>query len=153
MPRHGNGVGDLWAQLSDAWLTAICRVREADAAGTLGEARCAETALRQAHEIGVRLGSPPLLAEIGAVSRRARISVETPEVVVLPETTAARLGLTARECEVLAMVAAGATNREIGECLYISEKTASVHVSNILRKLGVTTRVEAAAVAQRLRLD
>ena len=53
----------------------------------------------------------------------------------------------------LGQLAAGATNREIGERLYISEKTASVHVSNILRKLAVTSRVEAAAVAQRLGLD
>ena len=50
----------------------------------------------------------------------------------------------------LALVAAGRTNREIGAELYVSEKTASVHVSNILRKLQVTSRVEAAAVAQRL---
>lgn len=50
----------------------------------------------------------------------------------------------------LALVAAGRTNREIGEELYVSEKTASVHVSNILRKLGVSSRVEAAAVAQRV---
>ena len=47
-------------------------------------------------------------------------------------------------------MAAGSTNRQIGEALYVSEKTASVHVSNILRKLGVTSRVEAAAVAQRV---
>ena len=60
------------------------------------------------------------------------------------------LGLTPREAEVLALVAAGQTNRQIGETLYVSEKTASVHVSNILRKLGVTSRVDAAAIAQRL---
>jgi DNA-binding NarL/FixJ family response regulator len=47
-------------------------------------------------------------------------------------------------------VAAGRTNREIGADLYVSEKTASVHVSNILRKLGVSSRVEAAAIAQRV---
>jgi DNA-binding NarL/FixJ family response regulator len=63
------------------------------------------------------------------------------------------LGLTPREAEVLSLVAVGRTNREIATALYVSEKTASVHVSNILRKLGVTTRVEAAAVAQRLGLD
>ncbi len=49
-------------------------------------------------------------------------------------------------------VAAGRTNREIGEVLYVSEKTVSVHVSNILRKLRVTSRVDAAAVAQRLQM-
>ena len=63
-----------------------------------------------------------------------------------------RLGLTARETEVLRLLAAGRSNRQIGEALYISTKTASVHVSNILAKLGVATRGEAAAVAHRLRL-
>jgi DNA-binding NarL/FixJ family response regulator len=51
---------------------------------------------------------------------------------------------------VLALMAAGRTNRQIGDELYVSDKTASVHVSNILRKLGVNSRVDAAAVAQRL---
>ena len=71
-------------------------------------------------------------------------------MTALEDDHVSRLGLTPREAEVLALVAAGRTNREIGTELYVSEKTASVHVSNILRKLGVTTRVEAAAVAQRL---
>ncbi|NUP48952.1 MAG: helix-turn-helix transcriptional regulator [Catenulispora sp.] len=62
------------------------------------------------------------------------------------------LGLTARELEVLALVAQGLSNRQIGEQLFISTKTASVHVSNILAKLGVSGRGEAAAVAHRLRV-
>jgi DNA-binding NarL/FixJ family response regulator len=53
---------------------------------------------------------------------------------------------------VLSYVAAGRSNREIGEALFISGKTASVHVSNVLRKLGVTSRVQAATAAQRLGL-
>jgi DNA-binding CsgD family transcriptional regulator len=61
-------------------------------------------------------------------------------------------GLTPREHEVLMLVAEGRTNREIGELLYMSEKTASVHVSRILAKLDVNGRVEAAAVAHRLGL-
>jgi DNA-binding NarL/FixJ family response regulator len=69
-----------------------------------------------------------------------------------PSTDADRLGLTAREREVLALVAAGRTNRQIGEELFISEKTAGVHVSNILGKLGVAGRGEAAAVAHQLGL-
>ena len=146
-------VGDQWAALSDAWLTGLCRLREADAAAGAGEASRAEAALREAHAVAVRLGSPPLLAQVDALSRRTRISVDRPERVVVSGTTAERLGLTARETEVLMLVAGGETNREIGRQLYISEKTASVHVSNIMRKLGVTTRVEAAAVAQRLGLD
>ena len=62
------------------------------------------------------------------------------------------LGLTPREREVLALVADGRTDRQIAEALLISDKTASVHVSNILAKLGVADRGEAAAVAHRLRL-
>ena len=62
------------------------------------------------------------------------------------------LGLTAREYEVLRLIAAGQSNREIAGELFISAKTASVHVSNILGKLGVTSRGEAAATAHRLRL-
>ena len=63
-----------------------------------------------------------------------------------------QLGLTRRELEVLRLVADGLSNRQIAEELFISAKTASVHVSNILAKLGVRTRVEAAAVAHRLAL-
>jgi DNA-binding NarL/FixJ family response regulator len=66
---------------------------------------------------------------------------------------AASLGLTQREVEVLALVAEGRTNRQIGQALYITPKTASVHVSRILAKLGVAGRGEAAAVAHRLGLD
>ena len=84
------------------------------------------------------------------MSRRTRLSVDAPVAVVLDDAAIDRLGLTPREAEVLALVAAGQTNRQIGEELFVSEKTASVHVSNILRKLGVSSRVDAAAVAQRL---
>jgi DNA-binding NarL/FixJ family response regulator len=66
---------------------------------------------------------------------------------------AAHLGLTPRERDVLALVAQGRTNREIGEALYMAEKTASVHVSRILAKLDVRSRTEAAAVAHRLGLE
>jgi DNA-binding NarL/FixJ family response regulator len=74
----------------------------------------------------------------------------------LAETAAVNdlgLGLTRREREVLPLVAAGLTNKRIAERLFISENTAGVHVSNILGKLGVGTRTEAAAVAARLGLD
>jgi DNA-binding NarL/FixJ family response regulator len=65
---------------------------------------------------------------------------------------AERFGLTPREAEVLALLADGRTNREIGEELFISQKTASVHVSRILGKLEVRSRVEAATTAHRLGL-
>jgi DNA-binding NarL/FixJ family response regulator len=68
---------------------------------------------------------------------------------IAPATPADRAGLTAREREVLRLLADGASNSEIAERLVISRKTASVHVSNILAKLGVATRVQAAAFAHR----
>ena len=62
---------------------------------------------------------------------------------------ASRTGLTARERDVVRLVAAGHTNREIGDQLFISEKTVSVHVSNAMAKLGALSRYEAAAAAER----
>ena len=64
----------------------------------------------------------------------------------------AAFGLSNREREVLALIVQGRTNREIGERLFISQKTVGVHVGNILAKLGVSGRVEAAMVAVRLEL-
>ena len=139
-----------WAHLADPYWLAAARVREAEAAAAGGEtARAAET-LREAHQLAASLSSDPLLKDIEAVSRRTRLSVEAPAAQALDGGAIDRLGLTPREAEVLSLVAAGQTNRQIGEALFVSEKTASVHVSNILRKLGVTSRVDAAAVAQRL---
>ena len=76
-----------------------------------------------------------------------------PEVVVTPSEPAERpAGLTEREADVLALVGRGLTNAQIGERLYMSPKTASVHVSRLIAKLGVANRTEAAAHAQRLGL-
>jgi DNA-binding NarL/FixJ family response regulator len=141
-----------WSALGDRWALARARLREAEAAASAGAAARAAASLREAHQIASELGATTILQDVDAVSRRTRISVTAPARVALDDTSVARLGLTAREAEVLALVAAGRTNREIGEELFVSDKTASVHVSNILRKLGVTTRVDAAAVAQRLGL-
>jgi DNA-binding NarL/FixJ family response regulator len=138
------------AEIGDVWLAAWARLLEADAAATSGAAARAVDALRAAYATASGLGARPLLADAEALARRARISLEAEAVQVLGQADAARLGLTSRESEVLALVAAGRTNREIGAELYVSEKTASVHVSNILRKLGVSSRVEAAAIAQRV---
>jgi len=97
-------------------------------------------------------GHVPLLAEIRKLAERARIPLQTPPgtspVPDLAETPAP-YGLTGRERAVLRLLAAGRTNAQIGAELYISPKTAGVHVSNILRKLGVTNRVQAAALAER----
>ena len=127
-----------------------------------GDRARAVAALNAAHGCATELGAEPLATEIEALARRARITLTEPvpaepRMLADASTSSARpeapLGLTAREVDVLRLVAAGQTNPQIAEALYISRKTASHHVSNILRKLGVSTRVEAAGVAHRLGLD
>ncbi len=139
-----------WSDLGDVWRVAAARLREADAAAMTGATDQAATALRESHRVAAGLGADHLLAEVEAVSRRTRLSIDPPQRVALSTTSIDQLGLTAREAEVLVLLADGRTNRQIGTQLFISEKTASVHVSNILRKLGVGSRMDAAAVAQRL---
>ena len=141
---------DLWDEVGDPFRVAGARFHHAQAAFSAGDVAVAASALQAAHRIAGELGAAQLVADIEAFSRRTRLSVTAPTVTVVDHRSAAQLGLTAREAEVLALVAAGRTNRQIGEALYVAEKTASVHVTNILRKLGVTSRVDAAAIAQRL---
>jgi DNA-binding CsgD family transcriptional regulator len=139
-----------WAHLADPYWLATARLREAEAAAAAGATARAADTLREAHQLAARLSAEPLMTDIEAVSRRTRVSVALPVVAVLEKAAINQLGLTPREAEVLSLVAAGQTNRQIGEALFVSEKTVSVHVSNVLRKLGVSSRVDAAAVAQRL---
>jgi DNA-binding NarL/FixJ family response regulator len=139
-----------WTALGDPYATASTLLHEAESAASVGDADRAARTLREAYSVASSLGAEPLRAQIEAVSRRTRVSVEAPARIVLDGESVSSLGLTPREAEVLTLVAAGRTNRQIGDELFVSEKTASVHVSNILRKLGVTSRVDAAAVAQRL---
>ncbi|HEY3976986.1 MAG TPA: AAA family ATPase [Streptosporangiaceae bacterium] len=134
---------------------ALLRLAEAHLAG--GDRAAAAQPARQAHSIAQRIGAAPIVAEAAALARRARLSVdpgpapeETADEAAVPADGLARFGLTGREREVLALLAAGRSNPEIGQALFISAKTASVHVSNILAKLGVSGRVEAAAIAHRL---
>jgi DNA-binding CsgD family transcriptional regulator len=104
----------------------------------------------------MRLGAAPLRREIELLAQRGRLrleAVDTATARTAPSSPAAGLGLTQREVEVLALVAEGRTNRQLGQALFITPKTASVHVSRILAKLGVAGRGEAAAIAHRLGLD
>ncbi|MGC0329363.1 ATP/maltotriose-dependent transcriptional regulator MalT [Streptomyces sp. SAI-170] len=99
------------------------------------------------------LGARPLADRVTRLARRARLTLDrTAPAALAPADPAEALGLTSRERDVLRLVAAGRTNRQIAEELFISPKTASVHVSNILAKLGVSGRGEAAALAHRLGL-
>jgi DNA-binding CsgD family transcriptional regulator len=128
-------------------LTYAARSALAGASGAAGRAEAAAR-LRRAASIADRLGATPLAEQIADLARRAGESGDNSAA----RTAAERLGLTGREFEVLRLVAAGQSNREIAAALFISPKTASVHVSNILGKLGTATRTEAAAKAHALHL-
>ncbi len=147
-----------WEAASEPYPLAVTLLRSAEAALGGGDRDGGTTRLRRAAELAQRLGAGPLSDDIAMLARRARIKLGQPGETAATQAAPAqiseleRLGLTARELDVLRLVAAGRSNREIASELFISAKTASVHVSNILGKLGVTTRGEAAATAHRLRL-
>jgi DNA-binding NarL/FixJ family response regulator len=100
-----------------------------------------------------RLRAAPLQRDAAGLARAARLPLPKAPAdegaAAAPAGAAPPLGLTEREVEVLALIAEGKSNREIGQQLYMSPKTASVHVTHILQKLGVRTRVQAAAIAAR----
>ncbi len=143
-----------WKRLGQPYHAAYARWREAEALlAARGSRQRATAALRQAHQVAGELGAAPLRGETEALARRARIDLDAaaaaPAGQAAEPSPAERLGLTRREREVLALVASGRTNRQIADELFISVKTAGIHVSNILAKLGVASRVEAAAAALR----
>ena len=98
------------------------------------------------------LGARPLREELETLARRARIELGQEAPGEATNTALEQLELTPRETEVLALLAGGLTNHEIGAELFISNKTASVHVSRILTKLSVRNRAAAAAAAHHLGL-
>jgi DNA-binding CsgD family transcriptional regulator len=124
--------------------TARSRWRLAEVLAEAGHRGQAEQEWRLAVEAADRLGAAPLRAALGDLGRRARLGRQQPGGYQGPGALA---GLTSREREVLRLLVAGRSNKEIAAALYISPKTASVHVSNILGKLGASSRTEAAAIA------
>jgi DNA-binding NarL/FixJ family response regulator len=128
---------------------SLWRQAEAELLKT-GRGAAVGASLGEAHEIATAIGAAPLSRQIESLARRAKVSLAGGDRI--DATRDARFGLTARETEVLRRVAAGKTNREIGAELFISDKTASVHVSHVLSKLGVERRAEAASMAARLGL-
>jgi len=155
----------IWERLERPWMVARCRLGEAEAILAARRSRVEATApLRAAMAIARRLGAAPLEAACASLGRLARIDPDTAEAPALgdgdapadamgrpaPDTS---FGLTDRELEVLRLLAQGLSNRRIGDTLFITESTAGVHVSNILGKLRVASRVEAAAIAVRVGLS
>ena len=142
--------------------------RQAEALAGTGATAAAAEPLREAHAIATGIGAGLLTTRIERFGRRVRIDLpapvsaqtldaavpsESPAPPDSPARPAEPFGLTAREREVLELIAAGYTNRRIAETLFISPSTAGVHVSNLLGKVGASSRTEAAAIAVRLGLD
>jgi DNA-binding NarL/FixJ family response regulator len=117
-----------------------------DGAGRTASAR----ALRAAHEMALQMGAVPLRQDVEILARSARIEL-APVGEILPQEDDVSVlrTLTKREREILAHLVTGRSYSEIAEALFISDKTVSVHVSNILRKTGARNRVEASALGRR----
>ena len=169
----GEAEPTLWAEAAEAWEAlewpyeaAIARFHEAEAHLAAGDRQAATDSAGFALATARRIGARWLAGEIEGLCARARLQFDglVDEIMAagMPESAdddhgdepdEEPFGLTPRERQVLMLVSEGRTNREIGDTLYMAEKTASVHVSRILSKLGVRSRTEAAAVAHRLGLD
>jgi DNA-binding CsgD family transcriptional regulator len=143
--------GGSWAEAVDAcrlggdpYPLGYALLRHAERLCAEGDRDGAAAPLGEAIELTGALGAAPLLDEARSLARRARVPLDDGALA-----DGSEFGLTDREREVLALLSEGRSNPQIAEALFISRKTASVHVSNILGKLGVASRGEAAAVAHR----
>ncbi|WP_037607661.1 helix-turn-helix transcriptional regulator [Streptacidiphilus rugosus] len=157
---EGVATSEQWRRAADALATLECPYprdlawyRLAESLAADGDRAAASEAAREAETLALRQGDQLLLQEIRLLADRARLSLsEGGPAAAAADDNDDSFHLTPREQDVLKLLALGRTNRQIAEELFISPKTASVHVSNILAKLDVTGRGEAAAVAHRLRL-
>jgi predicted ATPase/DNA-binding CsgD family transcriptional regulator len=153
-----------WDEIKRPYPAAIARWREAEALAAADDRTGAAEPAASAFDAAQELGSEWLAREVRTLAERARLDLRRSAVAVGAGNgngaggasdgaeEADPFGLTPRERQVLALLAEGATNRQIGAALFMAEKTASVHVSRILAKLGVQGRTQAAAVAHRLHL-
>ncbi len=143
---------DTCQQARVPWHLAVAQWRCAEAAIAAGQPPVSVgELLRRANRGAIELGAIPLQDDITSLARRARITLREPVPVAVPLRADTPLStLTAREQEVLGLLVAGRSNGEIAKELVISDKTVSAHVSNILRKTGTTSRMQAAALAERL---
>ena len=157
----GKGETDAWAAavescraMKEPLALAYALMRDAEALSDQSEMGAAATTAAESLRLATGMGAESLREETRALIRRARLRIEPPTTETETQAATAtddvsQFGLTAREREVLILVADGRSNGEIADELFITRKTASVHVSHILSKLGVSTRVQAAAVAHR----
>ncbi|WP_275412830.1 ATP-binding protein [Planotetraspora phitsanulokensis] len=143
-----DAAAEVWKQLKRPYAQSKALLHAAGDAAAGGDRDGACERLRVAHPLAVSLRAAPLVTQIESLARRVGGLLSEPVRQAADE----QILLTPRELEVLRLVAAGRSNREIAAELFISAKTASVHVSNILPKLGVSSRGEAAAAAHRLSL-
>jgi DNA-binding CsgD family transcriptional regulator/tetratricopeptide (TPR) repeat protein len=141
-----------WDACGNRFRAAYARWRRADALLSAGNHGSGAIALvREAHAAAAQLGARPLAESVQRLAVRARIELDDTYHPTTPSTPLTqRLDLTPRELEVLSLLGDGMTNREIAAELFISDKTASVHVSRILSKLNVSNRTAAAAVAHQI---
>jgi predicted ATPase/DNA-binding CsgD family transcriptional regulator len=149
-PRLWEEAAERWRVVQRPYSEATALWRGAQASLGRSDRQAAGVALAKAESLARPIGATWLLAEIEGLAQRARLALDSgPGEEVAPIEEAHPFGLTTRELQVLELVSDGCTNREIGERLFMAEKTASVHVSRILAKLDVRSRTEAAAVAHR----
>jgi DNA-binding CsgD family transcriptional regulator len=152
-PATWAAAAERFGALQEPFERGYARWRQAEALIVGGGDRTvAADVLREAAEVAATMRATMLAAEVWSLAKRARVTLDAAAAEAPEHDGLDRLGLTDRELTVLELLAEGHTNREIGETLFISEKTASVHVSRILAKLGVRSRVEAATSAHRLGL-
>ncbi len=137
---------DAWRALAQPHQLAHALLRAAEAAHAAGDRPGATARLTEATALATALGATPLAEQTAQLAARARLSPAP------AGSGSSAVKLTPRETEVLRLVAEGLSNRQIADQLFISTKTAGVHVSNILAKLHASSRTEAAALAHRLAL-
>jgi DNA-binding CsgD family transcriptional regulator len=130
-----------WQEVGQPYDEALCRIRMAEACLRNRDRAEAATLISAARATAQQLGAAPLEAEIDLLAARAGLLAGGPGRGVLGR-------LTPRELEVLGLLAEGYTNAQIAAELFMSPKTASVHVSRILDKFGAANRTEAAAIAR-----
>lgn len=153
--RGAGSAAQDWAEAADL-LAGILPWEQAYACWRAGEALLvrgtghrdvAATVLRRGHAVAKRLRAQPVRREIEELARTARITLAPVGEGAVSPAPFSPTGLTAREREVLAHIVAGRTYGEIARALFLSEKTVSSHVSNLLRKTGAANRVDLARLA------